>query len=96
MNNNEKLNDILSEIANERVRQNAKWGIQNHSPIEWIAILGEEFGEAAKEALENHFKYANNEGLANYRKELIQVAAVAVQMIECLDRNEKLKELGYE
>jgi NTP pyrophosphatase (non-canonical NTP hydrolase) len=96
MMSNEKLNDILSEIANERVRQNAKWGEQNHSPIEWIAILGEEYGEAAKEALENHFKYPNNTGLANYRKELIQVAAVAVQMIECLDRTEALKKLGYD
>lgn len=27
--------------------------------------------------------------LQNYRKELVQVAAVAVQMIECLDRNGK-------
>jgi hypothetical protein len=27
--------------------------------------------------------------LSRYRKELIQVAAVAVQMIECLDRNYK-------
>jgi len=94
--NEYNMSGILAEIAAERVRQNNKWGIQNHSPIEWIAILGEEFGEAAKEALENHFKYAGNEGLANYRKELIQVAAVAVQMIECLDRNEKLKELGHD
>lgn len=87
MSKDEALNNILSEIATERVRQDAKWGEQNHSPIEWIAILGEEFGEASKEALEHHFKYAGNEGLANYRKELIQVAAVAVSMIECLDRN---------
>lgn len=92
MNEAMRLHNILEEIRAERVRQNAKWGEQNHTPIEWIAILGEEFGEASKEALENHFKYANNTGLANYRKELIQVAAVAVQMIECLDRNTKTDE----
>lgn len=86
------MSGILSEIASERVRQHNKWGIQNHTPIEWLSILMEEVGEVSKEALENHFKYANNTGLANYRKELIQVAAVAVQMIECLDRNSKTDE----
>ena len=89
---NELLNNILGEIANERVRQNDKWGEQNHKPVEWIAILTEEVGEAAKEAIENHFEYPNNEGLTNYRKELVQVAAVAVQMIECFDRNLKTNE----
>ncbi len=87
---------ILNEIADERIRQNQKWGVQNHSPIEWISILAEEVGEASKEALEYHFKNIGNncapnewnfEKLAKYRAELIQVAAVAAQMVECLDRN---------
>ncbi|NJB83641.1 nucleoside triphosphate pyrophosphohydrolase family protein [Wenyingzhuangia aestuarii] len=30
---------------------------------------------------------AQKERLNNYRKEVVQIAAVAVQMIECLDRN---------
>lgn len=87
--------DILFEILQERKKQDAKFGIQNHSPIEWIAILGEEFGEASKEALEAHFKQKNNfgslgkseENLQNLRNELIQVAAVAAAFVECLDRN---------
>jgi len=93
---------ILKEIKAERERQNQKWGEQNHKGIEWIAILSEEVGEASKEILDHHFKnpVKNTEGksvapavadqalrLSCYRKELIQVAAVAVQMIECLDRN---------
>ena len=77
---------ILDEILNERNRQDKKWGVQNHKPIEWVAILTEEVGEVAKEALDHHFK--NREmTLDNYRTELIQVAAVAISMIESLDRS---------
>lgn len=95
---------IYEEIQDERTRQNEKWGEQNHLPIEWIAILTEEVGEASKEALDHHFinglgdsygldcsdkakSIIQQERMKKYRKEIIQVAAVAVQMIECLDRN---------
>ena len=96
------MENILNQIKAERERQNEKWGEQNHSVIEWQAILMEEVGEAAKEATDFHFKnfVKNIDGemvapangdqalrLSRYRKELIQVAAVAVQMIECLERN---------
>ena len=98
MNVNEKVKliGVLHEVEDERERQNHKWGEQNHNPIEWISILGEEFGEASKEAIEYHFKQMrsadapenwDSEKLLKYRTELIQVAAVAVCMIECLDRN---------
>jgi len=88
--------DILAEIREERRRQDAKWGEQNHSPIEWCAILTEEVGEVSKEALELHFAQLQNSGqseawfeekLALYRKEVIQVAAVALAMAESLERN---------
>ena len=102
------MKTILEEVRKERERQNVKWGEQNHSVIEWQAILMEEVGEVTKEASDYHFKnpYLNGQGemqnvlendvvqhirLKDYRKELIQVAAVAVQMIECLDRNELKK-----
>ena len=39
----------------------------------------QEVGEASKAAVEYNYR--------EYRKELIQVAAVAIAMIECLDRN---------
>ncbi|WP_320053956.1 MazG-like family protein [uncultured Acetobacteroides sp.] len=86
------MDSIFEEIKNERLAQDAKWGEQNHKPIEWVAILTEEVGEVSKEALENHFKeyYRDVDRLANYRKELIQVAAVAVAMIESLERNKPL------
>lgn len=79
------MKNIFNEIKQERQRQDAKWGEQNHTPFEWCAILGEEVGEVNKAALEAHFRDTNQ--LANYREELIQVAAVAVAMIESLERN---------
>jgi len=51
-------------------------------------ILGEEVGEANKAALETHFKYEGNNP-DDYRKELIQIAAVAIAAVECYDRNKK-------
>lgn len=79
---------IYHEVALERIRQNDKWGEQNHHPMEWLAILGEEVGEANKAALEAHFSgYKRTGNLEDYREELIQVAAVAVAMIESFDRN---------
>ncbi len=84
-------NKIFSQIAKERKVQEEKWGEQNHNPFTWLSILMEEVGEASKAALEaehGRFKYLS---LDEYRKELIQVAAVAVAMIECLHRNEPME-----
>lgn len=79
-------------VTDERGNQLQKWGVQNHAPIEWMAILAEEVGEAAKEALEHHWAGKHYppdpDRLKRLRAELVQVAAVAVAMIESLDRNE--------
>jgi NTP pyrophosphatase (non-canonical NTP hydrolase) len=74
---------VLGEVYAERKRQTDKWGVQNHRPADYLMILGEEFGEVSRAALEHHFHGA---ALENYREELVQVAAVAVAMIECYDR----------
>lgn len=84
------MNSIINEVKKERQKQDAKWGEQNHKPIEWVGILTEEVGEVAKEAVDFHFGdnlTDSHQCIKNYRAELIQVAAVAVAMIECLDRN---------
>jgi len=70
---------VLKQISTERIRQEALWGPQNHSGAVWTSILMEEVGEVAK---------AVNEGdESNYIEELIQVAALAVAMIESANRN---------
>lgn len=69
---------IIWNIKEERKRQDAKWGEQNHHPLYWLAILQEEVGEAAKACIEHN--------AFDYQKEMIQVAAVAIAALESLAR----------
>jgi len=81
--------EVIKEVIEERKRQDGLWGEQNHHPLEWLSILGEEFGEVCKGAYEAHFdghKISGN--YSEYRKELIHVAAVAIAAAESLDRQE--------
>jgi hypothetical protein len=83
---------ITSEVQDECLRQHKKWGEQNHNPLGWLAILGEEFGEVARAACElNVAKNQDPKWKDNYREELVQVAAVAVSAIASYDRNEGAK-----
>jgi hypothetical protein len=46
---------VIQDVMRERLRQEDKWGAQHH-PIEWwLAILGEEVGEACEEPLDVEF-----------------------------------------
>ena len=74
-----KKEDIVKLILSERNKQDIKWGEQNHDIYKWLAILGEEVGEVNKAALEDQYDEVVDE--------LVQIAAVAVAMIESLDRN---------
>jgi NTP pyrophosphatase (non-canonical NTP hydrolase) len=80
----------ISSVIAERARQDAKWGQQNHDPVYWLGILGEEFGELCQAINETVFDNGPEErakgGYANMRAEAVQVAAVAVAFVEMLDR----------
>lgn len=81
------VDDICThDVMRELQRQHEKWGLQNHGVVQWMLILSEEFGEAAKEANEAYFR---NKPTEDYRKELVQVAAVAINAIATLDRGIK-------
>ena len=74
---------VLDEVAIERKRQDTLWGEQNHSPALYLTILLEEVGEVATEI----FNATTKASTLDYtREELIQVAAVAVAMVEAIDR----------
>lgn len=77
---------IFQAVCRERQRQEKKWGEQNHPDALWLAILAEEFGEAAKEANETHFRAKDPYDLES---ELVQVMAVAKAWLECIERREK-------
>ena len=121
---------VMNEVENERYRQHAKWGEQNHpngtgdyaddltaQDIEYIAAATSEPGHreamtpgaAMAEAAKFIVDYASKNKVVTHaqilteeffealaesdplklRAELIQVAAVAVQWIECIDRSTK-------
>lgn len=76
----------LDDVLAERVKQDEKWGKQDHEPAVWLAILMEEVGEVAKEIAD---------GLAggkwrerDYREELVQATAVGLAALEAFDRGE--------
>ena len=76
----------LSEIAKERTRQDEKFGEQNHHPLMWFSIIGEEFGEMCKAYID----FTLNDNDSNFwdamQREAVQIAACCVAMLECLDR----------
>ena len=80
---------ILQQISEERDEQIWKWGDQatdpSISPYQWVAILGEEFGEAAQAALKHLDPAEPDKGcVEDIEDELIQTAAVCVAFVEWL------------
>lgn len=92
------MKTVIQRVIDERLRQDEKWGEQNHNAVEWISILTEEVGEASKEAVDFHFangdvdvklkagKSLQIERIQKLKRELIQVAAVAIQAVESIER----------
>ncbi len=75
--------DALASVLVERVNQDLKWGEQNHDPFTYLTVLTEEVGELAQAALHTKFGGDKADGL---RAEAVQVAAVALAFVECIDR----------
>jgi NTP pyrophosphatase (non-canonical NTP hydrolase) len=75
--------EILALIEAERTRQDRGWGEsigRRYSMYAWLAVLVEETGEVAKALLE----VGSKNGVADLEVEIVQVAAVAVAMLEVL------------
>lgn len=67
-------------VLKERARQETRWGEQNHGQEKWLQILIEEVGEYTQACLDGDMNHA--------KEEMVQVAAVALAIIESMDRNE--------
>jgi hypothetical protein len=112
---------VMSEVAEERARQDVKWGQQNHPLVDrqlvgdvtrmaaayqvptsararwmcqeaarrgevtWTHILVEELAEFIEDA-SLHAAGDARASVASIRRELVQVAAVAVATVEAIDR----------
>jgi len=87
---------VLEDIDDERRRQDEKWGEQNHDLTVWASVLGEEFGETCHAILHHRAASGGSENvegdtdpsgwLEKVRSEAIQTAAVAVALVEYIDR----------
>lgn len=78
---------VLMRVAAERWQQDQTWGPateRGHEPEEWLTILAEEVGEVARAILD--YRYGGNPASAREQieRESIQVAAVAVALVESL------------
>jgi NTP pyrophosphatase (non-canonical NTP hydrolase) len=94
------MKHILQSIKDERARQIAKWGDNSEtlSPLEYLPILGEEYGEVCRAVHDAYFaeRYpdvidANPGDYEHAKKELVHVAAVCVAMIQCIEHLQKSK-----
>lgn len=68
----------MEQIKGERKRQDKKWGVQNHHPYKWMAILTEELGEANERLLKGD--------LNGFYNEMVHTTAVAVAILEAMER----------
>ena len=77
----------LRDVLEERKRQDKKFGQQDHDPFVYLNVLMEEVGETSQAALQTVFG-GDEGGLDHLRKEAVEVAAVALAIVECLDRGQ--------
>jgi NTP pyrophosphatase (non-canonical NTP hydrolase) len=78
-------------ILQERQRQDAKWGEQNHDPCTWVTVLTEEVGELAETCLDyvravKDSTHYEDEARNRLKHEAIQCAAVATAIVEWIER----------
>jgi len=74
----------IASVIDEMNRQDEKWGAdRNQHPFVWQTILSEEVGEFSQAILHDEFG-GHKSGTA--REEMVQIAAVALQIIEYYDR----------
>lgn len=86
--------DALDDINDERDRQDAKWGVQNHPASVWLTVLTEEVGELAEAVLVVRGEPRDltmSQAIADMRKEAVQSAAVAMAFVEWIDRGMPLE-----
>lgn len=77
-----EYHDPLGDVMLERAAQDKKWGVQDHADAVWLQILMEEVGEMAHDMVEG----------GSPKRELVQVCAVALAWLECIERNKPVEE----
>jgi NTP pyrophosphatase (non-canonical NTP hydrolase) len=83
----------LKSVMEEMAAQDKKWGADRdeHDLAFWHLILSEEVGEWAEAIL--HYR-ADGPKKYGLRSEIVQVAAVALQIIEDIDRSDYMETIN--
>lgn len=72
--------DLLETLVKEENKsQLNKWGVQTHSPFQWLTYLTEELGELAEAIAEDYHREQNPRQVYS---EAIQVATLALKIAE--------------
>jgi NTP pyrophosphatase (non-canonical NTP hydrolase) len=87
----------LLHVLTERLHQERKWSEQNHDPFIYLTILMEEVGELSEAALKARFDEPGgtpqttftrqSRAYCHMRDEAVHTAAVALALLECIDRD---------
>lgn len=81
---------VYREVDAERERQDAKWGgpthDDEHDPEDWIAWIEQRCSRADEMVGCPEEEWPERGPEAEYRRNLVQVAAVAIAAIESMDR----------
>lgn len=81
------MKKALDSVLEERKRQTEKWGEENLDLFLYSAILGEEYGEFQQALVDAFFLPSDeNKDKERLREEAVQTAAVALSIVECIDR----------
>lgn len=88
MSNRKRQILAVGAMIEERDRQDDTFGVQNHHPAYWLALLGKQMGQLGEAVVQREWAADKGKASAAMRAEAIQLAAVALNMIECIDRGE--------
>ena len=82
------LSSLLRKVIAESARQVNTYGIQDRPPVEWLAIIAEEFGELAKAINDYWFKQDSNPlaFVDEVVTEAIQTATLSLKIAEMFQK----------
>lgn len=84
---------IIHQIVEERRRQDAQWGgpehDDHHSRREWLGFIDEHVTRARKALGRASRVNMSQRDADEYRKQLVEIAALAIAAVAAHDRSEK-------
>src|SRR5436190_23889669 len=84
MNSSLTQEDVIGDVIEERERQDAMFGEQNHHPAYWIALLGKQMGQLGDKIVAREWSADRTRGNDNMREEAGQLAAVVVAFVDAV------------